>query len=273
MSYSVLMSVYYKEKPLFLKRSIDSVMEQTIAPDDFVIVCDGPLTPELDEVLLQSCERYGCLNILRKEKNEGLGSALHDGLLITKNEIIMRMDSDDVCLKHRAEIQLPFMNEYELVGSSISEFENSEDNIIGYRVVPTKQKDIEQFAKRRNPFNHPSVMFRKSTILKAGNYQTLLYVEDYFLWVRVLLLGSKVANISEPLVNMRSGLIMRSRRSGKTYRNSIKNLRKFMLDNKMISKLRYFGLSIEQTAFLLVPVRIKEHLYSIFLRKKKAKAK
>ena len=269
MNYSVLMPVYYKEKPSFLERSIVSIMEQTIKPDDFVIVCDGPLTPELDEILLKSSRKYNCINVVRKEKNEGIGSALRDGLLLTKNEIVMRMDSDDVCLKQRAEIQLPLMDEYELVGSSISEFENSENNIIGYRVVPKTQKEIEKFAKRRNPFNHPSVMFKKSTILKAGNYQTLLYVEDYFLWVRVLLQKSKVANINEPLVNMRSGLSMRSRRSGKVYRQSIKKLRKFMLDNKMISHLRYFGLLIEQTLFLLIPAKIKEHLYGAFLRKKK----
>ncbi len=266
MNYSVLMSVYYKESSLHLRRSVSSIMEQTIVPNDFVIVCDGPLTIELDNELANLKDIYPCINLIRKENNEGLGSALHDGLLQTKNDIVMRMDSDDVCMPKRAEIQLPYMKEYDLVGGVVSEFDGSEDNLIGYRRLPKTYEEILKFAKRRSPFNHPSVMYKKSIILKSGNYQTLLFVEDYFLWVRVLENTNKVINIDEILVNMRSGLSMRSRRGGKTYRKSLKFLRKYMYKHKMISLPTYCALMVEQTIFLLLPTRFKNFLYSKFLR-------
>ncbi len=219
MNYSVLMSVYSKEKPAHLLKSIQSVLNQTVLTDDFVIICDGPLTDDLYEVL-HSFEilHPRMFNIQKREKNEGLGSALSYGIKIVKNDIVMRMDSDDICVRDRAEKQLKLMETYDLVGSWISEFERDEDNIIGYRRVPQNYLEIRKYAKKRCPFNHPTVMFKKEIILNAGNYQTMLFVEDYYLWIRILLNSEKVYNSQEVLVNMRSGRDMRARRSGKVYR-------------------------------------------------------
>lgn len=269
MNYSVLMSVYIKEKPEFLQKSIESVMQQSVVTNDFVIVCDGPLNDNLYEVLDNMKNKYPCINVLKRDKNEGLGSALSFGLLNTKNEVVMRMDSDDICLPDRASIQLPLMNDYDLVGGSISEFDTFEENIIGYRCVPLTFDKIYSFAKNRNPFNHPSVMFKKSTIINAGNYQTLLFFEDYFLWIRVLMNTHKVCNVSNVLVNMRSGASMRKRRGGKTYRQSLKKLRKFMLKNKFISFPRYVFLNAGQLLFSIAPAKVKEKIYKSFLRKRK----
>ena len=266
--YSVLMSVYYKEKPLFLRKSIESVMNQTIPPDDFVIVCDGPLTDELYSELEKLVLRYPIINLSKREKNEGLGSALSFGINITKNDIIMRMDSDDICVYNRAEIQLPLMNKYDLVGGFISEFENEENNIIGIRKVPEYYKEILKFSKTRSPFNHPSVMFNRKCVLKAGNYQTLLYLEDYYLWVRILEQTDSVYNVQSVLVKMRSGVSMRSRRGGKTYKQSIKALRRYMLEHKMINSCEYCLLSLAQNILLNLKPKIKNICYKLFLRDK-----
>lgn len=265
--YSVLMSVYYKEKPEFLIRSIDSTMGQTIAPSDFVLVCDGPLTEELDSAIETLQAKYRIINVVRLPENVGLGSALAEGLKHTKNGIVMRMDSDDVCLKYRAEIQLPFIKEYDFVGGWISEFDGEEDNIIGIRKVPEHFKDIYKFGKSRCPFNHPSVMFKKDTIEQCGGYQKKLFVEDYYLWVRLLNSTDRVYNIQQCLVNMRSGTQMRARRGGKIYKKSLKEIRKYMLQIGMINRFEYCWIVLKQTIFLSLPIKFKELLYKKTLRK------
>lgn len=262
------MSVYYKESPKNLIRSVESVMNQTIPPSDFVIVCDGPLTEELDLALSSLQQTYTCINLLRLKKNQGLGIALENGLLVTKYDIVMRMDSDDVCIPTRAEVQLPLLEKYDLVGSNISEFENDETNIIGRRIVPQNYKEILKFAKKRSPFNHPSVTFKKDIILKVGNYKSLLYVEDYFLWVRILLETENVFNVQDILVKMRSGKVMRARRGGWIYIKSLTKLRKFMLKRKMINFFEFLYLVLIQNLFLSLPTSIRESLYNLFLREK-----
>ena len=266
-NYSVLMSVYYKEKPEFLIDSVRSVMNQTVQPTDFVLMKDGPLTKGLDIAIEQLRREYPCLHVFGFSKNYGLGKSLAAGLLKTENNIVMRMDSDDLCLPNRAEIQLKYMNTFDLVGGYITEFEDTPDNIIGLRKVPEKYEDIYKFAKKRNPFNHPTVMFKKDVILKAGNYQTLLYQEDYFLWVRLLKITSNICNIPEVFVNMRSGKAMRARRGNKTAKKSIKTLRKFMFKQKMISWFNCVFYTFIYNLFLTLPMCIRNKFYSSVLRK------
>ena len=267
-NYSVLMSVYHKEKPEFLIDSVRSVMNQTVKTDDFVLIEDGPLTKELDDAVNLLRREFSCLHVFSLSKNMGLGKALSLGLLKTKNNIVMRMDSDDLCMPNRAEIQLKYMDQYDLVGGYITEFEGKPENIIGIRKVPENYENIYKFAKKRNPFNHPTVMFKKDVILKAGNYQTLLYQEDYHLWIRLLKITNKVCNVPEVLVNMRSGREMRARRGNKTARKSIRTLRKFMYHEKMISWFNCVFYTCLYNTFLALPVGIKIFFYSFALRKK-----
>ncbi len=265
--YSVLISVYYKEKSSNFKFCLDSIVNQTILPKEIIIVCDGKLTKELDDFLDEYMEKYCFIKRIQLHENVGLGKALNIGLKECSCDIIMRMDSDDYSVPTRAEKELAMIKDYDVVGSSILEFENDIDNIIGKRVVPETQEKIIKFAKKRSPFNHPSVMFRKGAIEKAGGYQHMLYAEDYYLWVRLLLNNAKCVNISEPLVYMRSGIEMRSRRAGKKYNQSMRLLRKYMLKNKFINVFQYLYCSIGVTIISILPVRIKEYIYRKFLRK------
>lgn len=268
--YSVLLSVYYKEKAEYFDTAIKSILDQSLPPSDFVIVCDGPLTDEL-EIVIRKYASNKIFNIIRLPENKGLGDALKIGLPFCKHQYVLRMDSDDISLRDRAKVEIELLDQgYDVVGSYISEFYNDNpDNIAGIREVPLTQKDIEKFVLSRSPFNHPSVAFKKSSIEQTGGYMPLPYLEDWFLWVRCILYGLKMVNSSEVLVNMRSGYLMRARRGGKKYRKSIRWLFKYMYNKKLIGPVRRFINVTKYILYSVLPLKIKAILTDKFLRRKK----
>ncbi|MCH5172300.1 MAG: glycosyltransferase [Erysipelotrichales bacterium] len=267
-NYSVLMSVYFKEKPEHLKMSVQSMLNQTIKPNEIIIVCDGPLTKELDDTLETLSKENSCIHLIRLPENGGLGNALRIGLDACSNEFVLRMDSDDYSIPTRAERQLVELENCDIVGGNIIEFVDELDNTIGMRVVPTEQKDIVKFSKKRSPFSHPSVAFRKSAVQNCGGYLDMLYVEDYYLWIRMIQSGARCKNIDECLVYMRSGIDMRKRRAGKIFNHSLRQLRKYMLKTKYINWLQYCVYTTEGTILCHLPVKLKEKVFKVFLRKK-----
>lgn len=273
--YSVLMSVYYKESPLFLEQSINSMIEQTIKPDEIVLICDGKLTKELDEVINSFEKKYSKLfNIIRFEKNHGLGHALRIGVEACKNELIARMDTDDISKKDRCEKELEVFDKEKnvgIVGSNIEEFSKNEKDIETIRKVPERHEDIVKFMKKRNPFNHPSVMYKKSEVLKAGNYQEVRFMQDYFLWVDMICNGTIGYNIQENLVSMRANDNLFKRRSGHEYFIIQKKLLKNMKEKKLINLFEYiFYLTIRSISSML-PNSIRKFLFKNILRKKVVK--
>lgn len=180
--YSVLMAVYAKDNPDWFGFAVDSMLNQTLKPDEIVIVKDGPLTAPLEAVICSRMDSYPDLfNCIQLSEGKGLGEALRVGVLACKNEWIARMDADDYSLPERCEIQFAAQEctGADIIGSNVSEFEECIDNIVANRVFPEKHTDIVKYGKRRTPFCHPSVLMRKSHILAAGNYRTALYYEDY----------------------------------------------------------------------------------------------
>ena len=178
--YSVLMSVYKNEKPDFLKTAMNSMWNQTVPPDDFVLMCDGPLTPELDTVIRNMEQAHAKLHVIRFPENHGLGHALQVGVKECKNEYVARMDSDDISRPERCEKELRvFENHPELaiVGSVIEEFTEIEPDsfvpnaVNSKRVVPETSEQIVEFAKEC------SVSYRKLSgcALHAG----LLSLDTY----------------------------------------------------------------------------------------------
>lgn len=206
--YSVLMSLYIKENPFFFMDSIDSMLKQSIKPDQIVIVKDGPLTLELENVLNEFVEREPELfTIVSLEKNLGLGLALNEGIKKCRNELIARMDTDDISLSNRCELQLmEFNNDKNLsiVGTLTNEFYDTPKNVITSRIVPEKHDDILRFSKRRSPFNHPTVMYKKTALLKVNGYQDVKRKEDLDLFLRMLNEGMLGFNIQKPLLLFRS---------------------------------------------------------------------
>lgn len=220
MKFSVLLSIYHKEKPEYLLQSLDSVFAQTLRADEVILVKDGPLTEELYTVLEEFQGKYQELKTVPLKENVGLGEALNEGLKHCSHDIVARMDTDDICKPDRFEKQLAvFKNnpDIDVVSSWIDEFEGEVDNILSTRKLPETHSEIYEYGKKRCPINHPAVMFKKSAVLTAGGYMHLPLFEDYYLWVRMLVNGAKFYNIQESLLYFRTSSAMFMRRGGLKY--------------------------------------------------------
>ena len=221
MKFSVLMSIYYKEQADYLERCMNSIWdEQSSKPAEIVLVQDGELTDELYFVIEKWQEKIGnVFKTIPLEKNVGLGDALNIGLQNCSYELVARMDTDDISLPDRFEKQLEiFKNiDIDICSSWVSEFDSDENEIVSYRKLPEKHDDIVKFGKKRNPLNHPAVMYKKRSVENVGNYLKMMWFEDYYLWARMILSGAKFYNIQEPLVKMRAGYGQLERRSGYNY--------------------------------------------------------
>ncbi|MCI8326335.1 MAG: glycosyltransferase [Lachnospiraceae bacterium] len=270
--YSVLMSVYIKENAIYFEKSIESMLKQSISPTDFVIVCDGPLTEELNKVIEEKRkENPELFQIIRIEKCGGLGNALAKGIQYCKNDLVARMDSDDISAKERCEKQLQIfeMEDVEIVGSNILEFEGDISNTKFERCVPKTDTEIKKFARRRNPFNHPSVMLKKAAVLSAGNYQDYKGFEDYFLWIRMLNQGMKGYNIQENLLYMRTDAGMYGRRGGFDYACRALKMRWKIYKTGYSSLEDFFVSGLGQLIVAVVPLRLRKGLYEKILRKRR----
>ena len=218
--FSVLLSLYHKESPQYLRQSLDSIFQQSTLSPEIVLVEDGPLTKELYQVVSAYTQKHPELKIVPLAKNVGLGNALNEGLKHCSYDIVARMDTDDIAKSDRLEKQLKVFEEhpeYDVVGAWIDEFEGDIQNISSTRVLPETHNDIYEFAKKRNPINHPVVMFHKSAVEAAGGYKHFPLFEDYYLWVRMLLNGAKFYNIQESLLYFRFSPEMFKRRGGFEY--------------------------------------------------------
>ncbi len=272
--FSVCTSVYKNDKPEFVRVALDSMLvHQSVKPDEIVLVQDGPVPHELSRLLLEYKDKYGdALNIIKLEKNGGLGNALRLGVENAKYSIIARMDSDDICTPDRFEKQLAYLEthpECDIVGGQITEFIGTPDNIVARREVPLSNEDIYDYMKSRCAFNHPTVMFRKEAILKVGNYQDWFWNEDYYLWVRMMMSNCQFANIPDVTVNVRSGKDQYARRGGRKYFESEIGIKKLMLDNGMITKKEYIINYVERFVIqLLLPNRVRGWVFRTFARKR-----
>jgi len=224
--FSVLISVYFKENSSFFEKALSSIWnDQTLQPTEIVVIKDGELTPELENVLHGFLKRAP-LKLITLDKNVGLGTALAIGLKACSCEIVARMDSDDICDPSRFEKQINFLinnPDISLLSANIAEFDVDHKNPSNIRTVPNSHKEIIEFSKLRNPMNHMAVMFRKTAVLDSGGYIPFLGYEDYYLWVRMLLKGYKAHNLQESLVYARVGNNMLARRQGfKFFKQEIK---------------------------------------------------
>lgn len=264
--YSVLMSLYKKENPEYLRIAIDSMLKQTVAPDEIVLVEDGPLTDELYAVL----DEYPMLHRVKNETNLGLGLALNVGLKECRNELVARMDTDDCSKPERCEKQLQRFLEkpyLAIVGSHIDEFIGDTSNVISQRIVPTTSEEIYKFAKKRSAFNHPAVMYSKTAVLENNGYANLKRNQDVDLFGRMQFNGYKAENIDEALLWFRSSDELAKRR--KSWQNTwsyIATIRKFW---KMgySSFTDYAIVGIAQTGMYLMPIKLQNYIYKKYLRK------
>lgn len=271
--YSVLMSIYSKERSEWLRVALDSIINQTVAPDEIVIVRDGPLTIELDEILAEyDIANPGLFKICSYPVNRGLGFALSVGVPECSNELIARMDTDDCSFPRRMELQLAeFVNDPQLdmVGTQVYEFIESPEEPISISELPLEGRDLLRYSKRRNPFRHTPIVYKKSKVLSAGNYSShFLYFEDWDLFNRMLACGCKGKNLPEPLVAVRVSSDFFSRRGGIAY---LPHVWKFKFEQL---KRGYFTFSdfllsfIPHAVVCLMPNKLRSTVYTRALRKK-----
>jgi glycosyltransferase involved in cell wall biosynthesis len=214
--FSLLLSVYEGDRPDYLRRAFRSaVHDQTLRPSQVVIVRDGPVREELAACLEELAQSSPVpVTLVPLERNGGLGPALDAGLAASQYDVVARMDADDVSMAHRFAVEIPLMAEADIVGSGLLEFVDDIDNIVGQRVPPTDPAQIQAYARMHDPFNHPTVVYRRSAVLAAGGYGDLPMMEDYALFARMLAAGARPVNVPEPLIYYRVGPEAFKRRGG-----------------------------------------------------------
>ncbi|WP_173320814.1 glycosyltransferase [Streptococcus sanguinis] len=270
--FSVLMSVYQKENPDFLRKSLNSVLiEQSRKPDELVLVEDGPLTEELYQTIQDFKETFPEVKVLPLKENVGLGEALHRGVEACSYDWIARMDTDDIATPDRFQQQVDYIEQHpqlDVLGGNIIEFDTEPDQIVAEKQMPLSHEEIIKRLQRRNPFCHMTVFFKKSSVLKAGNYKSLPLVEDYYLWARMAAQGCRFANLNQVLVYARVGNGMHTRRSQTEQIASWKVVNTFLLSHGMLNRGQYYQNMLMIRAFVGTPIWIKAFIYKYLLRRK-----
>ena len=256
-AFSVVMSVYCKENPDFLQKSLNSIINQTLEPDEIVLVKDGQLTKELDEVIIGFKNKYpNVFTVVALSQNKGLANALNQGMKVVRNPIVARMDSDDICFENRFEVQINHLinNNLDIAGGQIIEFSKSIEDIVSIRNVPCSHQEIVKFLKFRSPFSHPTIVFRKEVFETLNGYDVNIFPEDYDFFVRAYLAGFRFGNVQENVMYFRLGENLSEaikRRWGMKYASN-----EFRLYNKFL-KLGFFNyIDYLKVIFFKIPLRI-----------------
>jgi glycosyltransferase involved in cell wall biosynthesis len=264
--FSVLMAVYKKDNPYLFSRALKSVFENTVQPRNFILVCDGPLTVDLDETIAQY-KHKDILKIIKLPKNIGLFGALNHGLNFIQDEFTIRADSDDYNFSNRFEILLSVLDEgYDIVGSWIREVDQSGAQLC-IRNTPLKHHDILKFIKKRNPFNHMSVGFRTEVVKSVRGYPSIYLREDYALWAILLSQGFRSANITNLLVDATAGEEMYKRRGGLKYALGEIDMQRLLYKlgfNSFFESL-YYGFG--RSSIFLLPNSMRKYFYLLILRR------
>ena len=265
MKFSILMSVYHKETPEYFNRAMQSIWDdQTIKPNEIILVQDGLLTDELYSAITDWKKIIGeAFKTIPLEKNVGLGDALKIGIKACSFDLVARMDTDDICSPDRFEKQLNIFknSDVDICSSWVSEFDVDEDKIVSYRKLPEKHEYIVKFAKKRCPINHPAVMYKKSVVISAGSYGKYRFSQDYHLWARIVLNHAKFYNIQEPLVNMRAGYSQLERRSGFKYAVNELNIQKEFLKLGFVNYFEFIRNVVVRFVARIVPKKLVKIIY------------
>lgn len=272
--FSVLISIYYKEKPEFFRKAFQSIYHnQTLKPSEIVLVQDGPLTNELNSEVDKFKQELGdVLKIIKLEKNIRLGNALRIGIKECSNDYVARMDTDDISDKFRFEKQMKYLLEnpdIDVLGTDMYEFQDEVSNIVSLKKSPTS--NFKEYMKLRDPVNHATVIFKKKSVIDSGNYIELLYNEDTYLWARMLAQGYCFQNLSEPLLYVRVSEDSYKRRGGIEFFVVEYRLQKELLRLKITGRKDFFLNLFIKNIFRILPNKLRKFCYVNFLREKNDK--
>lgn len=271
-SYTALMSVYKNDRAEWVKDAVNSILNQSFRPSAYVIVEDGPVSEDIENILNDFHTSFpDIIKIIRLEQNSGLGNALNKGLAECKTEWVARQDADDISEPSRIEkeLKIALTQNADIVSSSFNEFMGTPDNVVSVKTYPTTHDEIYKYAKRRNPFAHPSVVYRKSKVLDAGGYDPDAYLhEDYDLFTRMLMKGSIGANSDEVLLNMRVNEDFYKRRGGRKYLKTLLKFNKKLYKSGFTKFSDYFIRSCANIVSCLMPSALRKSFYKKALRNK-----
>lgn len=270
MSFSVLMSIYSATQADELDRCLKSLTMQELPTNQVVMVRDGPVDPDVEKCISKFSSRLP-FEHLYFSSNRGLGCALHDGLNVCSNELVARVDSDDYSVPERFALQCDYLEENPLisvVGGWMKEHYliNGVSSVV-VRQTPISTSNVAHTARRRNPVNHPTAMFRKSHVLQSGSYQPCLLFEDYFLWARMLMAGYQIANVPQVLVETHVDSEFFARRGGISYLNHEVHLLKKFRSIGFLSGANSAVFVLSRLPMRLAPLKLREQLYRVLLRK------
>lgn len=266
--FSALLSLYASETPSHLQQCLQSIVDQTLQPDEIVMVLDGPISDDLRAVIDNA--ELPQMEIIPLAENVGLGAALNEGLAACSNELVARVDTDDINLPHRFETQVTYMinNPSVAVASAhVEEFGTGVASEIRIRKVPITSDQIQSWIRRRCPMNHPAVIFRKSIVAAVGNYPSQRYAQDYQLWIKIFSAGYQLANIDEVLVRFRVGHDFYEKRGGLRYVPFDYQLQQSLLRNNIIGPMGFISNMAIRVTARLIPNSLRRFIYTI-LRKK-----
>lgn len=305
LKFSVIMSIYKSDQPELVRVALDSLLQQTLLPNEIVIVADGPVPAELEREIESFKFRVSKLRTtpnpsfakggdlvpedgkesletrnqkpetivtyLPQEKNGGLGEAMRIAAEAAKYDYLARMDSDDICLPDRFEKQMKCFEEdpeLSLVGGMITEFDGEPENIIAKRILPLEDAEIKKMMRGRCAVNHVTVIFKKADLMKSGNYQPFWKQEDHYLWARMMEHGCKFRNIPDVVVNVRSGKDQIARRGGLRFYKSVVRVFWYMYRHGLISFGYFLYIcTVRGIVQVLMPNKLRTWVYLHLLRK------
>ena len=266
---TVLMTTYSGTTLEELERSIASITAQTRAPEEFLVVVDGPVPPDLDAALTSAASASGTLRVERLPRNVGSGLASARGLELATGDFVARHDSDDISLPHRLERQMAAVEErsLDLVGSAMLEFEGDPGNVVGVRTNPRSHEQIAARMRLNNPINNPTVVFRRRLALDVGGYADLRYMQDYDLFARMVAGGGRAENLDEPLVLFNAGDGMISRRGGWRMLPHEWDVQRRLRDTGTIGNVLLARNMVVRGAFRVIPPRLLRRVYAVLFRR------
>ncbi|MGH8860874.1 MAG: glycosyltransferase [Jatrophihabitantaceae bacterium] len=266
--FALLLPVYTGDRPEYLRAAFHSaVQEQTLRPSTVLLVRDGPVRPEMDECIEElRASSPVPVRLVPIEHSTGLGPALDAGLAASPCDIVARMDADDVAMPNRFAVQIPLIcSGADIVGAGLVEFETDPSIPGRRRVPPTEPDDIRRYARIHDPFNHPTVIYRREAVLAAGGYGDLALMEDYWLFSRMLAAGARPRNVAEPLVYYRVGAGAYQRRGGRAQLHAELQLQRRLRDGGLISRTQYVRNVIVRGGYRLLPWRLRRSVYRLIV--------
>jgi glycosyltransferase involved in cell wall biosynthesis len=261
---SLLLPVWAGDRPDFLTEAFrSSVDAQTRRPDQVVIVRDGPVDAALTARITELAGSSPVpVDVVALERNVGLGPALDAGLAACRHDVVARMDADDISLPHRFAVQMPIIEAgADIVGSGLLEFGEHPDDVVGTRTPPTDPLDIRTRARFANPFNHPTVVYRRRCVNEIGGYTDFAVMEDYLLWAKMIVAGARVANVAEPLVKYRVGAGAYARRGGLAQLRAEIAIQRCFRTIGFTTRFQCLRNLVVRGGYRLVPERVRRSAY------------